>query len=477
MCRSPRPPPQAAVKGAAKSPGGAAEDDGVAGEGASGPSGTSTATVKREALLKFSVSAHTSRLWLYDADGASMGTNITMEDARSRNSAALPETLRERGHLDEIQRFVRDFSKLRAIEQKALTNVVLSKASAAVAHQHQKANARVAITGKVGGKKSTIRFTPKEAFDSAANVSTSRHSAGVAADGGGAGTAPASRWPSEMTPESRSSETVVQSSRAARKAVMLQIKTRANNGSSNAGSAGKSRDKTPTGGAGAGSGSASASGAASGAAPGAGAGATDDTTLKVAETTKAPKKKKAKVAGSAAAGAAARGCQYCKQPVPSLPWSVSPSESKQSATLFCSHECWEQYSVQIGRDVRRRLLELEKGVCQLCKLDTKALYTTLKSLQNEDDRREALMQTKFRRFDPKRFQKLLSKPTSGQLWQADHIIPVCEGGGECDLNNYRTLCTVCHQEQTNKLSTGKRDRKKVTAAKGSSDIRGFFSPK
>lgn len=117
--------------------------------------------------------------------------------------------------------------------------------------------------------------------------------------------------------------------------------------------------------------------------------------------------------------AAERGCRYCKKPVPSLPWEGSASKGKQSATLFCSHECWEQYSVQIGRDVRRRLLELEGGVCQICQLDTKALYTTLKSLQNEDDRRDALMRTKFRRFEPKRFAKLLSHPTSGQLWQAD----------------------------------------------------------
>ena len=55
------------------------------------------------------------------------------------------------------------------------------------------------------------------------------------------------------------------------------------------------------------------------------------------------------------------------------------------------------------------------------------------------------------------------------------IIPVCEGGGECDIDNYRTLCTVCHQEETNKLTTGKRNRKKEQAAKGTSDIRGFFS--
>jgi 5-methylcytosine-specific restriction protein A len=34
------------------------------------------------------------------------------------------------------------------------------------------------------------------------------------------------------------------------------------------------------------------------------------------------------------------------------------------------------------------------------------------------------------------------------LWDADHILPVAEGGGECDLGNMRTLCLKCHQDAT-----------------------------
>ena len=167
-------------------------------------------------------------------------------------------------------------------------------------------------------------------------------------------------------------------------------------------------------------------------------------------------------------------CRFCKEAVPFLPWANSNNSDNSSATLFCSHECWEQYSVQIGRDVRRRLLELEKGVCQLCHLDTHKLYTSLRALKSEDDRRELIMKTRFRNFDPRKIAKLLHKPTAGQLWQADHIVAVCEGGGECDLDNYRTLCTVCHQGQTNKLHPGRRARIKDSAAIGSEDIRNFF---
>jgi hypothetical protein len=30
---------------------------------------------------------------------------------------------------------------------------------------------------------------------------------------------------------------------------------------------------------------------------------------------------------------------------------------------------------------------------------------------------------------------------------------VCEGGGQCDLDNIRTLCLLCHREATRSLRT------------------------
>jgi 5-methylcytosine-specific restriction endonuclease McrA len=34
------------------------------------------------------------------------------------------------------------------------------------------------------------------------------------------------------------------------------------------------------------------------------------------------------------------------------------------------------------------------------------------------------------------------------LWDADHAVPVAEGGGQCDLSNMRTLCLQCHRAAT-----------------------------
>jgi len=45
----------------------------------------------------------------------------------------------------------------------------------------------------------------------------------------------------------------------------------------------------------------------------------------------------------------------------------------------------------------------------------------------------------------------LKRMTRKTLWDADHILPVAEGGGECDLANIRTLCVLCHRQQTEEL--------------------------
>ena len=134
-------------------------------------------------------------------------------------------------------------------------------------------------------------------------------------------------------------------------------------------------------------------------------------------------------------------CWGCRKAMPPLPWERREDGSSAGKEQFCSHDCWTAYSVKIGRDVRRRLLELEKGVCQLCGFDTRKLYESLRALEGEGDtdaRRELLAGTPFARLPLAAFTKLVKGPVAaGSLWQADHILAVCEGVGECDLENYR----------------------------------------
>jgi hypothetical protein len=46
-----------------------------------------------------------------------------------------------------------------------------------------------------------------------------------------------------------------------------------------------------------------------------------------------------------------------------------------------------------------------------------------------------------------------------RFWEADHIVPVIEGGGDCGIENLRTLCWRCHKSETAALA-GRRAKAK-----------------
>ncbi len=77
--------------------------------------------------------------------------------------------------------------------------------------------------------------------------------------------------------------------------------------------------------------------------------------------------------------------------------------------------------------LRSQVFARDHGVCALCGLDTEALRKDKRKLDYRARRQ---------------FEKDWGSRRS--LWDADHIVPVAEGGGECGLANMRTLCLKCH---------------------------------
>jgi 5-methylcytosine-specific restriction endonuclease McrA len=136
----------------------------------------------------------------------------------------------------------------------------------------------------------------------------------------------------------------------------------------------------------------------------------------------------------------------------------------------CSWSCHQELSAKLsGSSIRRQLFELEHGICVLCSRDMHKIYQRFVRLQPSDRVQECML-INFSMND-----HLLHSPNEGMFWQADHILPVSEGGGECTMENIRTLCTTCHQKETNVLRRRLRDAKLGESAKGTKDIRGFFS--
>lgn len=65
--------------------------------------------------------------------------------------------------------------------------------------------------------------------------------------------------------------------------------------------------------------------------------------------------------------------------------------------------------------------------------------------------------------------------TRSQWWDADHIVSVVEGGGECGLDNYRTLCLPCHRKVTRELHARLADARKKQKATVKDQERGLLN--
>jgi 5-methylcytosine-specific restriction protein A len=122
-------------------------------------------------------------------------------------------------------------------------------------------------------------------------------------------------------------------------------------------------------------------------------------------------------------------CRWCNLEVP------------KGRHTFCSDWCVDEWRLRTDPGyVREKVLERDRGVCAQCGVDCLAAWRHLKRLRGT-----ARL---------KAFTAWDLPPGAGlrkSLWDADHIIPVVEGGGECDLENIRTLCLKCHREATDGL--------------------------
>src|ERR1700753_1323866 len=120
-------------------------------------------------------------------------------------------------------------------------------------------------------------------------------------------------------------------------------------------------------------------------------------------------------------------CRWCSLEVPPRRFTF--------CSEFCVHE-WKLRS-QPGY-LRDQVFLRDKGLCASCCIDTVKEFRRLRCARGAN--RSKLM-----------LHWGLSKRVRKSLWDADHIIPVAEGGGECDLDNMRTLFLKCHRAVTDLL--------------------------
>lgn len=107
---------------------------------------------------------------------------------------------------------------------------------------------------------------------------------------------------------------------------------------------------------------------------------------------------------------------------------------------FCSDFCVHQWRLRSDPGyLRDQVFARDRGICALCASDTVQIFAALKRARGSA--REAGL----------RVYGLRTIRSRRSLWDADHVLPVAEGGGQCDLDNLRTLCLLCHREVTAEL--------------------------
>ncbi|CAN1151938.1 DNA annealing helicase and endonuclease ZRANB3 [Linum perenne] len=146
-------------------------------------------------------------------------------------------------------------------------------------------------------------------------------------------------------------------------------------------------------------------------------------------------------------------CKLCQSPCK----GVNARTPEYFEDLFCNLSCYEEYQIRTSnRSLRQELFQIEHGVCTNCKLDCHHLVKTIKAL-SLDKRKEYV-----KKVAPKvagrikLLEKLVNYPAEGNAWHADHIVPVYNGGGECRLENMRTLCVACHYDVTTAQGADRR---------------------
>lgn len=130
------------------------------------------------------------------------------------------------------------------------------------------------------------------------------------------------------------------------------------------------------------------------------------------------------------------------------------AEVPTGRVTFCSGACVREWKIRTQPAFARRLVEeRDRGVCAACGLDTEEARRWARRVSRRlCDFRGPLYGQHADTFAGYEWAKIPGLPrTSRSWWQADHILPVAEGGGDCGLENLRTLCSWCHAKASGEL--------------------------
>ncbi len=159
-------------------------------------------------------------------------------------------------------------------------------------------------------------------------------------------------------------------------------------------------------------------------------------------------------------------CRWCQGPVP------------KPRRTFCGAACVHRWKVRTNPGYLRKLVwARDRGICAACGVDSASWYRGLKRRIARQMKAAGLVRARsgpscelVLKIERAAYRAAGLTADRSTFWDADHIVPVVEGGGECDLDNLRTLCLRCHKEATRRLA------ERLAAARRAAPGRGTTGP-
>ena len=131
---------------------------------------------------------------------------------------------------------------------------------------------------------------------------------------------------------------------------------------------------------------------------------------------------------------------------------------KRKRFTFCGDECRAAHEIKCHpSSARWQVKARDHGVCARCGFDCEALDEAVKGFGYTYEARNWPHRTLYGRQSDLAIEWLqeqgfvLTGYAWKSTWQAHHKHAVIEGGGQCGLDNYETLCWRCHAAETREL--------------------------
>ena len=128
-------------------------------------------------------------------------------------------------------------------------------------------------------------------------------------------------------------------------------------------------------------------------------------------------------------------CRWCKA-------KVQPPRR-----TFCGDACVHEYLIRSNNKyMRDQVWKRDRGVCAGCGVSTSRIGKAVLAAQDAGDVDKATAVLAM--YSIPHHRRIWRSKFRSAIFDVDHIQPVKTGGGQCGLDNLRTLCLPCHKAVT-----------------------------